>query len=97
MFKIMQIVVRILGAGIPAFDFTVGEIVEGQFKAVDSLKDFVAQKFPKLAAYVTFDTLLGTKAYVTAADLGEVTKIVANHPHFGGMQFYPNFIVFNID
>lgn len=93
----MQIIIRILGAGIPVFDFTIGEVVKGQFKTVDDLKDCVAQKFPKLAAYVTFNTLLGTQAYVTATDLGEITKIVANHPHFGGMQFYPNFIVFNIN
>lgn len=97
MFKIMQIIVRILGAGVPAFDFTVGEVVEGQFKVVDSLKDCVAQRFPKLVAYVTFDTLLGTQAYVTAANLGEIVKIVTNHPYFGGMQFYPNFIVLNIN
>lgn len=93
----MQIIVRILGAGVPVYDFTVGEVVEGQFKTVDDLKACVAQRFSELAAYVTFDTLLGTQAYVTAAGLGEVTKIIANHPHFGGMQFYPNFIVFNIN
>lgn len=93
----MQIIIRILGAGIPVFDFTIGEVVEGQFKAVDNLKDCVARKFSTIAEYVTFDTLLGTQAYVTAANLGKVAKIVTNHPYFGGMQFYPSFIVFNVN
>ena len=93
----MQIIIRILGAGIPAFDFTIGEVVEGQFKVADDLKDCVARKLSTIAEYITFDTLLGTQAYVTAANLGKVTKIIATHPYFGGMQLYPNFIVFNIN
>ncbi len=93
----MQIIVRILGAGIPVFDFTIGEVVEGQFNIVRDLKDCVAQRFSTIAEYVTFDTLLGTQAYVTAANLDKVVKIIANHPYFDGMQFYPNFIAFNIN
>lgn len=93
----MQIVIRILGAGIPVFDFTIGEVVEGQFKVADDLKGFVVQRLSTIAEYVTFDTLLGTQAYVTAANLGKVVEIITNHPYFGGMQFYPNFIVLNID
>lgn len=93
----MQIIIRILGAGIPVFDFTIGEVVEGQFKTADDLKDWVAQRFSTVVKYVTFDTLLGTRAYVTAANLDKVVKVIANHPYFDGMQFYPNFIVFNIN
>ena len=63
----MQIIIRILGAGIPVFDFTIGEVVEGQFKVADDLKDCVARSLSTIAEYITFDTLLGTQAYVTAS------------------------------
>lgn len=93
----MQIIIRILGAGIPVFDFTVGEIFEGQFKTVDNFEDCVTRKLPAIAEYVTFDTLLGTQAYITSASLGKVVGLITNHPHFAGMQFYPNFVVFNLN
>lgn len=93
----MQIIVRILGAGIPVFDFTIGEVVEGQFKTVDNLEDCVTRKFSTIAEYVVFDTLLGTQAYITSANLGKVVRFITNHPHFAGMQFYPNFVVFNLN
>lgn len=93
----MEIVIRILGAGIPAFDFTVGEVIEGQFKTVGNLKDCVTRKLPAVAEYVVFDTLLGTQAYITSANLGKVAKFITNHPHFAGMRFYPNFVVFKLN
>lgn len=93
----MQIIIRILGAGIPVFDFTIGEVVEGQFKAVDDLKGYVTRKLSTIVEYVTFDTVLGTQAYITSANLGKVTKFIANHPRFAGMQFYPNFVIFNLN
>ena len=34
----MQIIIRILGSGIPVFDLVVGEIVDGQFKAFEDLR-----------------------------------------------------------
>lgn len=93
----MQIIIRILGAGIPVFDFVAGEIAEGQFKVFDNLKDCVIRKLPAIAEYVTFDTLLGTQAYIASANLGKVVRLVANHPHFADMQFYPNFVVFTLN
>lgn len=93
----MQIIIRILGAGIPVFDFTIGEVVEGQFKVADDLEGCVARNLSTIEEYVTFGTLLGTQAYITAANLGKVARIITNHPYFDGMQFYPNFIVFNIN
>lgn len=93
----MQVAIRILGPGIPAFDFTIGEVIEGQFKIADDLEDCVARNLSTIEEYVAFDTLLGTQAYITAANLGKVVRIITNHPYFDGMQFYPNFIVFNIN
>lgn len=93
----MQAIIRILGAGIPVFDFTIGEVVEGQFKVADDLEGCVARRFPTIAEYITFDTILGTQAYITSANLGKVARFITNHPHFAGMQFYPNFIVFNLN
>ena len=93
----MQIVIRILGAGIPVYDFTVGEIVDGQFKVVPNFKDCVTRRFPAIAEYVTFDTLLGTDAYIASANLGKVARLIISHPHFFGMRFYPNFVVFSLD
>lgn len=93
----MQIIIRILGAGIPVFDFIVGDIIKGQFKPVDNPEDYVTRKLPAIVKYVVFDTLLGTQAYITPANLGKATRFITNHPHFAGMQFYPNFVVFSLN
>ena len=93
----MQIIIRILGAGIPVFDFVAGEVVEGQFKVFNDLEDCVVRKLPSISKYVTFDTLLGTQAYIASANLGKVVRLVTRHPQFAGMRFYPNFIVFMLN
>ena len=93
----MQIIIRILGAGIPVFDFVAGEIVKGQFEVFNVLEDCVIRKLPSISKYVTFDTLLGTQAYIASDNLGEVVRLVTRHPHFAGMRFYPNFIVFMLN
>lgn len=93
----MQIVIRILGAGIPVFDFTAGEIVEGQFKPFTELQATIEQRFPPLAGLVSFDDLLGTQAYLKPYSLGAATALITAHPNFAGMQFYPNFIIFNLE
>ena len=93
----MQIIIRILGAGIPVFDFSAGEIVEGQFKPFQNLPSIIADRFPVLTELVKFDDLLGTQAYLKPHSLGAAVALIASDPKFGGMQFYPNFLVFNID
>lgn len=93
----MQIIIRILGAGIPVFDFTAGEIVDGQFKTFTELRATVEQRLPALANLVAFDDLLGTQAYLKSCSLGAATALITAHPDFAGMQFYPNFLVFNLD
>lgn len=93
----MQIIIRILGAGIPVFDFTAGEIAEGQFKPFTGLQSTIEQYFPALADLVVFDDLLGTQAYLKPHSLGAAAALITTHPCFAGMQFYPNFIIFNIE
>ena len=95
----MQIVVRIFGAGVPVFDFLAGEVIEGQFK-IFSNPDFrnrIADLSPALESLVSFDDLLGTQAYLKPYSLGAATALITAHPRFAGMQFYPNFIVFNLE
>lgn len=95
----MQIIIRILGAGIPVFDFVAGEVNEGQFKAFSGsdLHDHIVKTLPALENLVVFDDLLGTQAYLKPYSLGSATAFITAHPRFSGMQFYPNFIVFNIE
>ena len=93
----MQIIIRILGAGVPVFDFTAGEIAEGQFKPFTELQSAIELRFPALADLVAFDDLLGTQAYLKPYSLGAAVALITAHPGFGGMQFYPNFLVFNIE
>lgn len=93
----MQIVIRILGAGIPVFDFTAGEIVEGQFKPFTELQSAIERHLPALADLVAFDDLLGTQAYLKPYSLGAAVALITAHPRFAGMQFYPNFIIFNLE
>lgn len=95
----MQIIIRILGAGIPVFDFVAGEVVEGQFKAFSNpdFRDRIADISPALESLVSFDDLLGTQAYLKPYSLGAATALITAHPRFAGMQFYPNFIIFNLE
>lgn len=93
----MQIIIRILGAGVPVFDFIAGEIAEGQFKPFTELQPAIECRFPALADLVAFDDLLGTQAYLKPYSLGAAVALITAHPEFGGMQFYPNFLVFNIE
>lgn len=92
----MQIIIRILGAGIPVFDFTAGEIADGQFKPFTELQATIERHFSALAGLVAFDDLLGTQAYLKPGTLGALTALITAHPDFAGMQFYPNFLVFNL-
>lgn len=93
----MQIIIRIFGAGIPVFDFVAGEVVEGQFKPFAELQTTIERFSPDLAKLVAFDDLLGTQAYLKPYSLGAATALITAHACFAGMQFYPNFIVFNIE
>lgn len=93
----MQIIIRILGAGIPVFDFVAGKIVDGQFKAFEDLRPNLEKFDSRLTSVIHFDSLLGTQAYVDAAHLHVAVSCIASNPHFAGMQFYPNFIVFNFN
>lgn len=93
----MQVIIRILGAGIPVFDFVAGEIADGQFKPFTDLQAAIEQRFPALAGLVAFDDLLGTQAYLKPYSLGAVAALITAHPDFAGMQFYPNFLVFNLE
>ena len=93
----MQIIIRILGAGIPVFDFVAGEIVDGQFKAFEDLQPNLEKVDSRLTSAIHFDSLLGTQAYVDATHLHVVVSYITSNPYFAGMQFYPNFIVFNLD
>lgn len=93
----MQIIIRILGPGIPVFDFVAGKVVDGQFKAFEDLRSKLEKIDSRLTSAVYFDSLLGTQAYVDAAHLHVAVSCIASNPHFIGMQFYPNFIVFNLD
>lgn len=93
----MQIIIRILGAGIPVFDFVAGEVVDGQFKAFEDLRSNLEKVDTRLISTIHFDSLLGTQAYIDTAHLHVAVSYIASNPHFAGMQFYPNFIVFNLD
>lgn len=93
----MQILIRILGSGIPVFDFVAGTIVDGQFKAFEDLRSNLEKVDTRLTSAINFDSLLGTLAYVDAAHLHVVVSCIASNPHFTGMQLYPNFVVFNLD
>lgn len=93
----MQIIIRILSAGIPVFDFTAGEIADGQFKPFAELQATIEQRFPAIVDLVAFNDLLGTQAYLKPYSLGALTTLVTAHPNFAGMQFYPNFLVFNLE
>lgn len=91
----MQIIIRILGAGIPVFDFVAGEVVDGQFRVFDDMRERISS-FLRVDDFVTFDTLLGGRAYVRSENLAKLISALAVFPGIGSMEFYPNFFVLNI-
>lgn len=81
-----QLIIRILGAGIPVYDVTYGEIRDGRFTPTD----FVGLSADILDCIV-LSGLLGTQAYVQASHLREL--IACAMPCVDEVSFYPNFIV----
>lgn len=83
-----QLVIRILGAGIPVYDVAYGEIRDGQFVLLDP-KDLT----PDILNRIVPSDFLGTRAYVHAEHLYElVARLI---PHVDGISFCSNFIVFS--
>lgn len=93
----MQIIIRILGAGLPVFDFVTGQIVDGQFKALEDPQPYLEKIDERLTSAIRFEPLLGTQAFVDSTHLHVVVSFLTASPYFTGMQFYPNFLVFNFD
>ena len=81
-----QLIIRILGAGIPVYDVAFGEIRDGQFAPLgfDGLSLDILD-------CVVLSGLLGTQAYVQASHLREL--IACAMPYVDEISFYPNFIV----
>lgn len=84
-----QIVIRILAPQLPVFDFSLGQIIDGQFHPADVklLPDDVLKN-------IQISELLGTQAYVQANQLSAVVSVLSNAG--ASIQFYPNFIVFSL-
>lgn len=93
----MQILIRILSASVPVYDFTAGEIVEGRFQSFQDLPSIIKDRFPLLMELVKFDDLLGTQAYLKPYSLGAAVALITADPGFGGMRFFSDLLVFNID
>lgn len=81
-----QLIIRILGAGIPAYDVAYGEIRDGQFVSLDP-----ADLTSEVLDCIVSSDLLGTRAYVQASHLREL--IACAMPYVDEISFYPNFIV----
>lgn len=93
----MQVIIRILGAGLPVFDLVSGQIIDGQFKAFEDPQPYLEKIDERLTSAIRFEPLLGTQAFVDSTHLHVVVSFLAASPYFTGMQFYPNFLVFNFD
>lgn len=81
-----QLIIRILGAGIPVYDVAFGEIRDGQFAPLD-----FDGLFPDILDCIVLSGLLGTQAYVQSSHLREL--IACAMPYVDEVSFYPNFIV----
>lgn len=85
-----QLIIRILGPRIPAFDVVIGKIGDdGSFHPFDITK----VQAPFLSS-VTMDSLLGTQAYVKASDLDTLLRDVIDDVE--DAHFLPELIVFNL-
>lgn len=85
-----QLIIRILGNGIPVYDVTFGEIRDGQFAPLD-----LSGLSPDILDCIVLSGLLGTRAYVQSSHLREL--IACAMPYVDEVSFYPNFIVLSFD
>lgn len=81
-----QLIIRILGAGIPVYDVVYGEVRDGQFTPC-SFVDLSAD----ILDCIVLSDFLGTLAYVQASHLREL--IACAMPYVDEISFYSNFIV----
>lgn len=81
-----QLIIRILGTGIPVYDVAFGEIRDGQFVPLDP-----TDLTPDVLDRIVPSDFLGTQAYVQASHLRELIACVM--PYVDEVSFYPNFIV----
>lgn len=84
-----QLIIRILGAGIPVYDVAYGEVRDGQFVSLDS-----ARLTSDVLDCIVLSDFLGTQAYVQASHLREL--IACAMPYVDEISFYPNFIVLSL-
>lgn len=84
-----QLIIRILGAGIPVYDVAYGEIRDGQFVSLDP-----ACLTSEVLDCIVLSDVLGTRAYVQASHLREL--IACAMPYVDEISFYPNFIVLSL-
>lgn len=83
-----QLIIRILGAGIPVYDVAYGEIRDGQFTPLDP-----GDLTPDILNRIVPSDFLGTQAYIHADHLHELIARLVDR--VDGISFYPNFIVFS--
>lgn len=81
-----QLIIRIVGAGIPVYDVAYGEIRDGQFVPLNP-SDLPSD----ILHCIVVSDFLGTQAYVRASHLLELITCATSH--VDGISFYPNFIV----
>lgn len=84
-----QLVIRILGAGVPVYDVAYGEIRDGQFTPLDPKR-----LTPDVLDCIIPSDFFGTQAYIHALHLRDLIACVV--PYVDGISLYPNFIVLSL-
>lgn len=94
-----QVVLRIIAPQVPVFDVQTGHIDEkqGQFIPDSDVENALAGLGEHITDLVRFDEILGGKAFVTSDNLGFLIRSLVANPAFTGINFFPSFIVVNIN
>ena len=85
-----QIVIRSIAPGLPVFDFSYGEITDGQFHSFD-----VSDLSIDLLPFIQISNLLGTQAYICGSNLRDFFACAI--PYVSDIAYYDRFIVLSLN
>lgn len=74
----MQFICRFVDPKIQVLSIEVGEVKEGQFKPIESVKDYLSSVAPSTCNIVRFDDILGTQAYIKFSDFDDFFQSLIN-------------------
>lgn len=72
----MQFICRFIDPKIQILSIEVGNVVDGQFKSVDSVEETLFSHAPNVTDIVRFDDIIGTQAFIKFSEFDDFFQIL---------------------